>query len=327
MASDGALHKVAFAICLGAGLLAAGCGRGAPEEQLAATATDDGASNLPAAVRPFPAGLSGTLAFESDREGRTKIYALDLATGRVRRLTQGPLWHDGHPVWSPDGRRIAFHSTREGNFKIWLMNADGSGLERVTDGPARDLDPSWASDGKSIFFTADRHGGEELYRVWLDTRKVDRLTAGVDRAIMPAVSPDGRFVAYAGQTSAGLQIQVIDLATGGRRQVTAGGAACRPGWSPDSKEIAYVLIDAEPSSLEVANVETREKRRIVADPKLWSYYPVWSPDRQYIAFSVSPQHHQGEDWDLALYNTKAGKFVRLTYGPGNDRLPHWKPAS
>jgi dipeptidyl aminopeptidase/acylaminoacyl peptidase len=76
----------------------------------------------PAAVSPFPSGLSGTLAFQSDvtspsnPNGRTKIYTIDLATGRVATLTRDGDWNDEQPRWSPDGRRIAFKSTRGGSY-------------------------------------------------------------------------------------------------------------------------------------------------------------------------------------------------------------------
>ena len=54
--------------------------------------------------------------------------------------------------------------------------------------------------------------------------------------------------------------------------------------------------------------------------------PDYSPDGRYIAFSVSPQHHEGEDWDLAIMDAqKPGQFARVTTGPGNDRVPDWKP--
>ena len=62
------------------------------------------------------------------------------------------------------------------------------------------------------------------------------------------------------------------------------------------------------------------------DKKLWSYYPDYSPDGRYLAFSVSPEHHRGEDWDLAIMDLqKPGQFTRLTIGPGNDRVPDWRP--
>jgi TolB protein len=283
--------------------------------------------SLPTAVSPFPTGLKGTLAFESDREGRTKIYTLQLETGKITRLTEGPLWHDSHPTWSPDGRRIAFHSTRNGNFDIYVMDADGGNIQRLTDHPANEFDPTWDKDMRSIVFTGERDGRGEIYRVWLDSKKVDRLTAGFDRAIMPAESPDGRYVAYAGQTIREFQIHVVDLTRNNEiSQVTSGEAACRPAFSPDSRAIAFVL-GQDPSRLGIVDMQTRQARTLYKHPSLWLYYPVFSPDGERVAFAVSPQHHQGEDWDLAIVSTQspATTFQRLTVGPGNDRLPSWKP--
>ncbi len=37
-----------------------------------------------------------------------------------------------------------------------------------------------------------------------------------------------------------------------------------------------------------------------------------------------PEHHEGENWDLAVMDAGTGAWTRLTQGPGNDRLPDWK---
>ena len=195
---------------------------------------------------------------------------IDVATRVVRRLGPAGDWQDEEPQWSPDGTRVAFSSTRGGsrNFDIFVMQADGSGVTRLTDHPAPDQDPAWAADGKSLFFTSERNGRGEIYRVWIDSRKVDRLTSGLSRAIMPAASRDGRYMAYAAQLIMGFRIQLVDLRNGQERTVGTSGGACRPAFSPDTHELAFVHLDAEPSRLEAVTETSR--RTLVADRKLWS---------------------------------------------------------
>jgi Tol biopolymer transport system component len=264
--------------------------------------------------------------FQSDREGPSRLFVLDLATKQQRRIGPAGAWFDEDPAWSPDGRRIAFASTRfqSNNIDIYVMDADGSNVIRLTDHPANDQDPDWAADGQSIFFTTEREGRGEIYRVMLSDRQLHRQTAGIDRAIMPAASRDGRTLAYAAQTLIQFQIKAIDLTTGKHFDVAASGGSCRPAFSPDSAEMAYVALDREPSRIEAVRGTTR--RTLVADPKLWSYYPAYSPDGRFVAFSVSPEHHKGEDWDLAIIDARnPGAFERLTSGAGNDRVPQWRP--
>jgi Tol biopolymer transport system component len=293
-------------------------------------ATDTGGlpstADLPEPVRPFPAGLSGELLFQSDREGPTRLYVLALSTGTVRRLGTAGDWLDEEPRWSHDGRRIAFSSTRgqKGNLDIFVMDADGTNVTRLTDHAAAEQGPVWAADDKSLFFTGERDGRGEIYRVWIGDKRVDRITSGINRAIMPATSRDGKFLAYAAQTIMSFQLHLIDLSNGSSRQITSGGGACRPSFAPDNREIAFVRLATEPSRLEA--VRESGPRVLFEHKTLWSYYPDYSPDGQRIAFSISPAHHAGEDWDLAVMDVaRPGDFVRLTQGRGNDRVPDWRP--
>src|SRR5262245_20949985 len=101
----------------------------------------------PDATKPFPAGLSGTILFQSDRpapenpDGRSHLFTIDLASGSIAQLTSGRNHHDGNARWSPDGKKIAFISTRSGNWDLYVMDADGTNVQRVTDHPAADHDP------------------------------------------------------------------------------------------------------------------------------------------------------------------------------------------
>lgn len=294
---------------------------------------------LPQSVTPFPSGLTGTLVFQSDRGGpdnpnnRSHIFTIDLRSGAIKQLTSGANHHDASPRWSPDGTKIAFKSTRGGNGKwqIYVMNADGSNVTRLTDSSANDHDPFWMPDGKSVAISSDRDSREDIYRVWLADRRVERLTRHtVGRAIMPNVSPDGRYLAYAAQTLQRLQfwefqIHVLDLQTGKIRALDQSGGTCWPSFSPDGRLIANVSLAKEPSTLQIRNADGTNSREIAAGQGRWSYYPEWSKDGKWLAFSVSPQHHAGEDWDLAVVNADGSGLRMLTTGPGNDRLPDWKP--
>lgn len=340
------------ALVVGGLLVAAGCGSDDPPaarmdtasrpEGGAAAAASPGDAPLPEAVSPFPAGLSGTLVFQSDREGRTKIYTLDLATGRVGRLTSDVQYRDEHPRWSPDGSRILFRSNRahygpsaesgSPDYDLYVMNATGGDVRRLTTDAANENEGTWMPDGRSIVYSSDRDSRGDLYRLWLDDGRVERLTRHfVGRAIMPAASPDGRQVAFAAQTLRRgqfwlFQVHLLDMASGKTTPLDNAGGSCWPAWGPQGDRLAYVLLDREPSALEMVALGSRERRPLLGDPERWSYYPDFSPDGQWLAFSVSPEHHEGEDWDLAVMPVDRPGDVRvLTKGRGNDRLPDWKP--
>jgi TolB protein len=294
----------------------------------------------PTAVSPFPRGFSGTLVFQSDARspgnanGRIKLYTLNLSSGAVSALTTGN-WDDETPRYSPDGQRIAFVSNRGGSFNIYVMDADGRNVTRVTDHAGNDRDPSWLPDGRSLVFGSDRDRGpgrSDLYHLFLDDGRVERLTVYFEGyAIMPNVSPDGGWVAFAAQTfpyegGYAWQVHVLELATRQTWRFDESGPACWPNWSPDGQKIAHVSLYRDPSKLQIISSFGTSPEPITGDPVRWHYYPDWSPDSQLIALAVSPEHHEGEDWDLAIVDpSRAMPLQRLTTGAGNDRLPDWKP--
>lgn len=289
------------------------------------------------------ARLRGTLVFQSDRDGRPGIYTIDLASRRVARLSGSPQWSETTPRWSPDGRWVAFASNRAHHqgaspergtpdVDLYLIRADGTGLRRVTTSPGNDNDPSWVPDGKSLYYWSDADSRGDISRVWLDTGRVERLTRQfVGRAIMPNASPDGRRVAFAAQTLRlgqfwAYQLHMLDVARGTTEALDDSSGACWPAFSRDATRLAHVrLTDGRPSSIVIRTLSTGATDAVVADASTWSYYPAWSPDGRHLAFSTSPAHHDGEDWDLAVVDVGSRGVTRLTSGPGNDRLPDWKP--
>ena len=297
---------------------------------------------MPQVAQPYRTDTTGTLVFQSDVTGRPKIFTLDVASGQVRQLTQGTEWRDESPRWSPDGQFVAFTSNRAHygaqpeagtpDSDVYVMRADGTNIRRITTDPANDNDPSWLPDGQSLVFSSDRASRGDLYRVRVADGHTDRLTTNfVGRAIMPAVSPDGAKVAFAAQTLRlgefwVFQVHMLDLASGRTEPLPASGGACWPAWSPDGRTLYNVQLEREPSIIQRRDMSNGALALAHANPALWSYYPRVSPDGQWLVVSLSPQHHDGENWDLALVSTSdPARRIPLTTGAGNDWLADWRP--
>ena len=299
------------------------------------------AQSGPTAVSPFPRGLSGTLAFQSDvrtttnPNGRVKIYTIDLSSGMITALTRDGDWNDEQPRWSPDARTIAFKSDRGGSYNLYLMDGDGRNVRRLTDHAGNDFDPSWLPDGQSLVFASDRDRGIgrlDLYRLSIADGSVERLTNFFNGyAFMPSVSSDGNWVAFVATTFAfdgGYvnEVHVLELATHQTWPFDITGNGCWPSWSPNGQSIAHVSLMQEPSTIQVVSSFGDRPEPIAGEAGRWHYYPDWSPDNQLLAVSTSPQHHLGGDWDLAIVDpSRRMPTQRLTTGAGNDRLPDWKP--
>jgi dipeptidyl aminopeptidase/acylaminoacyl peptidase len=102
-------------------------------------------------------GLTGRVAWVSDRDGDPEIYVMDLDEGYPYRLTafEG---EDRHPALSPDGEKLAWVSEMDGRADVYLMDLGGSGRDRVwerlTDTPDYERDLSWSADGERLYFSA-----------------------------------------------------------------------------------------------------------------------------------------------------------------------------
>jgi len=148
---------------------------------------------------------------------------------------------------------------------------------------------------------------------------------------MPSVSPDGNWVAFVATTfpmDGGFanQVHVLELATRMTWPFDITAAGCWPSWSPDGQSIAHVSLLNEPSTIQVVSSFGDAPQPVPGESSRWHYYPDWSPDNRLLAVSTSPQHHEGEDWDLAIVDpARILPVQRLTTGAGNDRLPDWKP--
>ncbi|WP_421936007.1 prolyl oligopeptidase family serine peptidase [Phenylobacterium sp.] len=107
----------------------------------------------------------------------SEIYAVDIATGGLTRLTNrvGP---DAGATVSPDGSRIAYvgydDARRRGyeNVRLYVMDRDGKNVRALTADLDRSVSaPQWAPDGKSLYVSYDDQGVVHLARISLDGKR------------------------------------------------------------------------------------------------------------------------------------------------------------
>lgn len=179
----------------------------------------------------------GTLYFSANRSAdwerdplESEVYALDLASGALRALTDrdGP---DASPAASPDGRRIAYVGFDDRglgyhNRTLYVMDADGTNRRALTEDLDRSVgSPVWAADGRSVYVSYDDRGTTKVARVALDGT-VRTVAEGLSGASLDRPYTGGDFsVARGGALavtagSATRPAEVALVTNGDRRQLT-----------------------------------------------------------------------------------------------------------
>jgi Tol biopolymer transport system component len=170
------------------------------------------------------------------------LGAVDVATGRVRRLTRGARAYD--PDVSPDGRTIVFARKLGDRSELFTVASDGRGDPRPVTSSVAAVEwgsPRWSPKGDAIVASRLLPGG------WLDVVLVDPATGGVrqlthDRAkdVEPTFTPDGAAVVFCSDRDGISNLHSLRLADGETRRLTnVLGGAFQPAVSPDGRWLAF----------------------------------------------------------------------------------------
>jgi Tol biopolymer transport system component len=185
------------------------------------------------------------IAFAATVNGDVEVFTVEVASGRITRLTNTP-GEDLDPSWSPDDKGIAFSSMRDGNRNIYIARADGTQPRRLTTDSLPDANPDWSRDGTRLAYISGRDGARDVFLVRVDNAQVERLTTGA-RATNDGArwSPDGAHIAVqtaqGGGLAQGYDIQLIRISD--RQRTTLAGSPKYDGqfsWSPQGDRIAFI---------------------------------------------------------------------------------------
>lgn len=170
------------------------------------------------------------LFVQGDRRGNCDVVVMDLATGRVRRLTDGNCINT-EPCWNPSGTQIAFTSDRDGSPQIFLMESDGSNVRRLTREGTYNATPAWSPSGSMIAYVSRFDGKFDLFVYKLGEGKSYQVTTGLASSESPAWSPDERSIVFSSGSRGGMQLYTSDLSGNSLRRLTEFSGCQSPRWT------------------------------------------------------------------------------------------------
>jgi len=244
-----------------------------------------------------PMWFGPRIVFRSDRDGEFNLYAYDLASKSVKRLTE----FKDFPVLSASGGagKVVFEQAGA----LHLYDVAGGTSRRLTIGIATDLPElrerfakgsQWVRGG-SVSPAGARAALEfrgEIVTVPAEKGDPRNLTQtpGVHER-HPAWSPDGASIAYFSDASGEYELHVAAQdGKGAVRRYKLGGAGFygSPTWSPDSRKIAFsdnslTLFWIDLATGAVKKIASEALYQTGGQAEMRSD---WSPDSKWIAYTL-----------------------------------------
>jgi hypothetical protein len=185
----------------------------------------------------------------------------------------GGFWEDGHPDWSPDGRRLLFDTGRNGDgiTRLLVINADGSAEEDLR---LAGQQPAWAPDNERLVYRGCDLSGNRC-GLWLARALPAKPWETGFNLIAPVVeepaaahpdwSPLGEAIVFQSPASGSWDLYVINADGSGRRQLTTDSAIeGLPAWSPDGQWIGYISDVAGNWGIWIIRANGSERRQLFA---------------------------------------------------------------
>lgn len=282
-----------------------------------------------------PAGLGAACAYEivfdSDREGSTDVYLLDLETLDTRRVTRAtPGISNRLPDWSPDGRTIVFVSEDgAGQGNLFLVSPDGSNLRQLTHQRGRYDNPAWSPRGDQIAFELEREGEWALYLIRPDGSQKTRIGPTGANLFHPSWSPNATELAVVTGSEVAWVGALLDLETAQLSLMTPAGIDVGSiKWSPDGRRLAFDGVTETNFDLYVVATGDDAAERLTTGPAVEAR-PEWSPDGSTLVFHTTRDYgsvggaERWEEFELYLLNLRTRVLTRLTHNTAFDAHPDW----
>ena len=286
-------------------------------------------------VKPFatstrterdPIWIGGAIYFASDRDGTLNLYAYELATEAVTKLTSSTTWDVRWPS-SDNQSRIVYE--QNGELRVFDVKTRSDQAIQVfvpNDGVA--MRPSRYSIEKNVEGFELSPKGEralvvargDVFTLPIEKGPTRNLTAtsGVHDKLA-RWSPDGKRIAFVSDASGEDEIWLVDQAGSKPEQVTKGrqGMTYAPEWSAEGAHLAFSDKDGK---LFVLTLADRKIALVADDERTLIRDYSWSPKGAYLAFSMTDAN---ESRSIHVWSAGDATLHRVTDETFGEESPAW----
>jgi TolB protein len=185
---------------------------------------------------------SEQIAFLSQRTGHDEMWAMNLKSGRERKLFS--LTQDiTFPQLSNDGKQIAFNSKKSGTTNLWIVPVEGGEPKQLTFDKESMGFSCWSPDSKYIAFETKRGDDNFLSIIPSEGGEAVQLNSDRGQSWPFSFSKDGDKIAFAGFRDGYWNVYWYSRSTKEEKQITKykklNAFVRYPSWSPLGNEIVY----------------------------------------------------------------------------------------
>jgi len=255
------------------------------------------------------------LAYVLDLDGGEcfDIYIYDRVNDQHRNLTPGsPETIQPNLSWSPDGSQIAYISDRSGQFETYVMPASGGVARVVLAQPYPGWVVRWSPDGAWLLVIAETHGQDYGTFIVPSMGGEPRQISAGNEAINAKDSrwsPDSTRIAFSSDLHGYYDVGIYHLENDQIEWLTSGeGEKEAPYWSPDGKQLAYVIYRGPDSWLALQALNSDLPFTDQVEPGV-HYSPRFTPDGKHLVFVFDNYRRPDDLWQLTLAD---GSLQQLT---------------
>ncbi|MFV0555255.1 MAG: alpha/beta fold hydrolase [Mangrovibacterium sp.] len=251
-----------------------------------------------------------------ENKGYRDLYAVDLASGETKRLTN-TAENESEATWKPDGSKIAF--IREG--QIWEMNPDGTNPTKISDICGGVIGFKYSPDSRAVAYVQQVKLDQTVNDLFPDLPKAEAVLTDdlmyrhwdawhdyTYNHIFIAAIENGR-IAAGKDILEGEKFDAPNRPFGGSEQFD---------WSADSKRIVYsckklkgkAYSESTNTDLYEYDRSTGKTANITPTNGGYDSAPSFSPDGKYLAWtSMERDGYEADQTRLMVRNNQTGEVV------------------